>query len=314
MLPSAANPETIRLQRAMLSLQGLSCGDAFGECFLSMPPMASRERVAQRILPPGSWLVTDDTLMAISVVDILRLHRTIDEAALALHFAQLYDPLRGYGRAMHDLLAGFRFNNAERWRAEAGALFAGQGSWGNGSAMRVAPLGAYFADDLDTLVAEAERSAVTTHTHPEAVAGAIATALGAAIAWRSRGRTPAVTLAEFLEAVREHTPQSQVRGGIDQALLLAEKISPMMAGVALGNGSRISAADTVPFVLWSAGRSLRSYENALWDTVSAGGDRDTTCAMVGGIVALSAGKDAIPEEWVRHREPIAPFFSKHLHQ
>lgn len=305
-----AHDSTIeRLQRAMLSLEGLSCGDAFGENFFSMPLTESRRRIAERIPPAGRWAVTDDTLMAVSVVDILRVHGAIDAPALALHFAELYDPVRGYVRAMHELLAGFRCGNSEQWRDEAAALFNGQGSWGNGSAMRVAPLGAYFANDLDTLVSEAERSAITTHTHGEAVAGAIATALGAAMAWQSRADVSAQASGDFLEAVRDRTPPSQVRNGIEKALVLKKDTTPMMAGVALGNGADISAADTVPFVLWSAGRSLRDYETALWDTVSAGGDKDTTCAMVGGIVALSAGRESIPEEWLRRRESIAPFFA-----
>ena len=63
---------------------------------------------------------------------------------------------------------------------------------------------------------------------------------------------------------------------------------------ALGTGHDISAQDTCPFALWCAGGHLDSYEEALWLTVSGLGDRDTTCAMVGGIVALSAGVDSIP--------------------
>lgn len=300
---------TTRLQRAMLSLDGLSCGDAFGERFFSMPLTETRERLAGRILPDGHWPVTDDTLMAVSILQILQEYGESHEQALAAHFAHLYDPLRGYGKAMHDLLAGFRFSNGARWREDASELFAGQGSWGNGAAMRVPPLGAYFADDLDTLVAEAERSAITTHMHAEAVAGAIATALGAAMAWRDRDQSSALSLQHYLESVRDRTPPSQVRTGIEKALLLADDTSPMLAGVALGNGYHISAADTVPFVLWSAGRSLHSYEEALWNTVSAGGDKDTTCAMVGGIVALSVGREGIPAEWFRRREPISPFFA-----
>lgn len=61
---------------------------------------------------------------------------------------------------MHGLLDSIRQGH---WRGEARSLFGGQGSFGNGSAMRVAPLGAYFADDLDMVVEQAERSAVTTH-------------------------------------------------------------------------------------------------------------------------------------------------------
>jgi ADP-ribosylglycohydrolase len=72
----------------------------------------------------------------------------------------------------------------------------------------------------------------------------------------------------------------------------------------LGNGSQVSAQDTVPFVLWCAAQQLGDYEEALWLTVSGLGDRDTTCAMVGGIVACCAGAEAIPAAWRTAREPL----------
>ena len=103
-----------------------------------------------------------------------------------------------------------------------------------------------------------------------------------------------------------------MRNGIEQAMHLDETTTALIAGMALGNGSRISAADTVPFVLWNAARSLRTYEEAMWQTVSGDGDKDTTCAMVGGIVALAAGRESIPESWLDHREPIAPLLTTHL--
>ena len=54
---------------------------------------------------------------------------------------------------------------------------------GNGGAMRAAPLGAYFADDLVLCADAARNSALVTHTHPEGVAGTIAVAMAAAMAW-----------------------------------------------------------------------------------------------------------------------------------
>jgi len=72
----------------------------------------------------------------------------------------------------------------------------------------------------------------------------------------------------------------------------------------LGNGAQISAQDTVPLVLWCASKHLTEYEPALWLTVSALGDRDTTCAMVGGIVAGRVGHAALPREWLMRREPL----------
>jgi ADP-ribosylglycohydrolase len=62
---------------------------------------------------------------------------------------------------MHQLLPMIR--SGKRWELEARSLFGGQGSWANGSAMRVATLGAYFADDLDAAVEQPGKSAIVTH-------------------------------------------------------------------------------------------------------------------------------------------------------
>jgi ADP-ribosylglycohydrolase len=66
----------------------------------------------------------------------------------------------------------------------------------------------------------------------------------------------------------------------------------------------VAGPDTVPFALWCAAQHLDDYEAALWLTVSGLGDRDTTCAIVGGIVALFTGTDGIPAEWRHAREPL----------
>jgi ADP-ribosylglycohydrolase len=62
----------------------------------------------------------------------------------------------------------------------------------------------------------------------------------------------------------------------------------------------------VPFTLWSAANHLDDYAAALKQTIIAGGDCDTNAAIVGGIVALSAGRENIPAEWRQHKEPL-PF-------
>ncbi len=304
------NPDTERLSRALLSLEGLSCGDAFGEQFFSMAFMDVKASVRDRILPPSCWQFTDDTMMAISIFETLRRDGEIREDTLAAHFAFLYDPFRGYGSAMHELLPRLSVLGGQAWKEEAGLLFAGGGSYGNGSAMRVAPLGAYFADDFERLIEQARRSAVTTHAHPEAIAGAIAVAVAAAVAWQSRSSHQAPTLHEFLEAVVRHIPASDVRTGTEAALALPENTSAEMAGMKLGNGSRVTAMDTVPFVLWSAGSFLSDYEEAMWQTLSALGDKDTTCAMVGGIVVLRTGLEGVPTEWLRRREPFRAFLGR----
>jgi ADP-ribosylglycohydrolase len=76
---------------------------------------------------------------------------------------------------MYELLPQLRAGHP--WHAAAAALFGGQGLFGNGAAMRVAPLGACFADDLGLVVECAARSAEVTHAHPEAIAGTVAVAV-----------------------------------------------------------------------------------------------------------------------------------------
>lgn len=66
---------------------------------------------------------------------------------------------------MHTLL--HRIKHGADWQKEAKSLFDGQSSFGNGASMRVAPLGAYFGDDLDLVVEQAKLSALTTHWHPK---------------------------------------------------------------------------------------------------------------------------------------------------
>jgi ADP-ribosylglycohydrolase len=293
--------EELRLTRAINSLQGLSVGDAFGEKFFVHPDVAEN-LINLRALPSGVWHYTDDTQMALSIVHILQKYQEINQDELAKSFAELYDTERGYGPAMHRLLTSIR-DNKEDWRQLSSNLFDGQGSYGNGAAMRVAPLGAYFADDIDLLIEQAIKSAEITHAHPEASSGAVAVAVAAGIASNSK-----LTKQQFLNEVINYTPDSEVKSKIKRALELSETISVENAAAILGNGTKVSAQDTVPFALWCAAQHLDNYTEALWTTVRGLGDRDTTCAIVGGIVACSAGADTIPKEWLQAREALPLVF------
>lgn len=125
-----------RLGRALASLRGLAVGDALGSQFF-VP--ANLPLLKHRALPPGPWQWTDDTEMACSVVAVLATHHRIDQDALAHSFAAHHDFDRGYGPAVNRLLRLVR--EGGDWRELASALFDGRGSWGNGAAMRIAPLG-----------------------------------------------------------------------------------------------------------------------------------------------------------------------------
>ena len=299
------------------SLEGLSVGDAFGQQFfmtweLSIRLMESGEFggppfdfqdefIAEKLIANRDlrwaepmWKWTDDTAMALEIVANLREFNAINPDELARAFSRRYasNPNRVYGAAMHDLLPKLANANYEN---EAAQLFDGAGSWGNGAAMRAAPIGAFFADDIEAATANAELSARVTHAHPEAITGAVAVALAAAFA--ARGET------DLLGLVIEQLPASEVKTRCQIAREMTNADSIKVAAK-VGSGDGIAAHDTVPFCLWCVGKFIDSYEEAIWHTVAGLGDRDTTCAIVGGIVGARVGVEGIPSEWREKRESL----------
>lgn len=126
-----AQPDA-RLARALVSLEGLSVGDAFGERFFVHPSSVGL-LISERALPAPPWRYTDDTQMALSIVETLTWDGEIQQDHLASSFGKRYDISRGYGPAMHQLLPAIR--SRKHWPKAARSLFGGQGSFGNGAAM-----------------------------------------------------------------------------------------------------------------------------------------------------------------------------------
>jgi len=293
---------TERFQRALCSLQGLAVGDAFGSLFTWYDESDLPDQVRERRIPDDPWEYSDDTMMALSIVENLRDHDGIDQDALAASFAEHYQPGRGYGPAMHRLLT--EIYDGASWRKAAPALFDGQGSYGNGAAMRVAPLGAYFADDLALAARHAALSALVTHCHKEAAAGAIAVAIATALAWRAAQEEQRPSRAELIDAILPFLPECEVRENVVKARDLPAGTTVPQAVAVLGNGGYVTVQDTVPIALWSAGEHLDDFETAMWKTLCALGDIDTNCAIVGGIVASYTGLAGIPKNWLLECEPI----------
>jgi ADP-ribosylglycohydrolase len=284
---------------ARRSLEGLALGDAFGERWFPLfrePRQAYNEVRDRRVPQEPEWHWTDDTAMALGIFRVLDEFGEVRQTELAQAFALGYDadPARGYGHGMHQLLPRLLHEPA-RWPEFARDLFGGEGSLGNGSAMRVAPLGAWFHTDLSRVVEQATLSAEVTHAHPEGVAGAVAVAVAAAL---SAGHELT------LEAVAALTPRSAVQEGLVRAAEVPFSTEPWKASDLLGNGQRIRADDTVPFALWTAARHPDDLVSALWSTAEGFGDVDTTCAITGGVVAARTGVEDVPEGWLRRREAV----------
>jgi len=304
---------TNNLDLAKTSLLGLSIGDAFGETFFGPIEIIS-DRVINRTLQEGTWFFTDDTVMGIGVYNILRRFETIDQDQLAKEFADNYmaDNYRGYGATAQRILRDI--SEGAYWMEASSGVFDGMGSAGNGAAMRSGPVGAYFYENTEEVIKQAKLAAEVTHSHPEGVAGAIAVALAACICTRYRVNGQSLSADNFYDFIINNMPASEVKAKIQKAKKLPANYDIRTIVSVLGNGTNLTAQDTVPFALWCVANHSDSFSEAIWTGISALGDRDTIAAIIGSIVVLSAGPDSIPQQWISQAEKFSdsPFFNKEI--
>lgn len=190
---------------------------------------------------------TDDTICTVAIADAILRKCSYQESLL--RWCRSYpNPMGGYGGRFAQWVNS---NNPQPYN-----------SYGNGSAMRVSPV-AWAFDNLDDVLAEAEKAALPTHNHPEGIKGAKAVA-HAIWHFRTGG-----TLREFLSITNSYYPD----------------FSPALA--TMGKFDE-TAMGTVPLCLNIITGST-DYEDAIRNAIALGGDSDTIAAIVGSIAEARWG-------------------------
>lgn len=271
---------------------GLTIGDAFGAPFEGLDALTitrsfgSPHNILER--PPVDALYyTDDTQMTLGVTQILIEHGRIEADALARRFGENFQPDRGYGAAAYDLLMAVR--DGADWRALSRSQFGGQGSFGNGAAMRVAPVGLAFSNDPDRVWVEAGRSADITHTHPLGIEGAQLLAI--AVALMARPFAPFDRSSFFGELIRRAT-QDEFRDALEDAACLGPEDPVSRFGTGL------EAHRSVVTAIACFAASPDDYGSTIAFATSLGGDTDTLAAMAGALAGARLGADAIPRHLI----------------
>ena len=169
-------------------------------------------------------------------------------------------------------------------------------SAGNGSAMRVAPLGLFSCDRREELVRAAEESTRPTHTHPRAVAGTVVVAVAVAeLAGRGLGDLDAKDfLGRLAETAKRYdAPMAEATERVAR-LLTAD---PDQALDLLGTSGYV--LHTVPAALYCFLRSPGSFRDTVSLAASDGGDTDT---IAGALSGAFNGSEGIPQEWSKGLE------------
>ncbi|MCC6446275.1 MAG: ADP-ribosylglycohydrolase family protein [Armatimonadetes bacterium] len=242
-------------------------------------------------LPLGCGTYTDDTQMMIGVAESLAACGGFDGTDMARRFVANFDPCRGYGPGAMRAIAKLR--QGIPWNRAGGQLFGRRGSFGNGSAMRVAPVGLFYGDDPPALRQAAELSASITHTHPLGLEGAAVQAYAVALAVRQ------LSGEAFLEEMRaflrpDSEPFSRKLAAMEG--LLRQRSSAREVVAVLGNGTE--SQESVPAAIYAFLSHPESFREAVVYAVSLGGDTDTIGAMAGAIAGAYHGADALPAGWL----------------
>ena len=304
-------------------LLGTLCGDALG---------APAEGLARNQIVPilGHWLhdmvdrprfdarapamlkagrYTDDTQMTQALAEALvDMDDTFDMDAVARSFALWFQQFRGYGGKAQKILLRMRQlmaqsanpDEAGLWSRAVGPEVAANGpSFGNGAAMRVAPVALACYPDARRVANLAERQArITGHSHEDALFGAQHQALAVLLAIRTgeAGRVLGPGFVSDLRALLPVPPES-----FDRRLTwITDHLDASGDEVVAQIGHGVTMAESVPTALWAVLSSPpeRGVEGAIIRAVNLGGDADTIGAMAGAIAGGFYGASGLPQRWL----------------
>lgn len=284
-------PATLE-QKFLGAMIGCGVGDAVGELAFSYKTTSALKSVVQN---RNVLTYTDDTAMALGLAESLVERGEVDPQHLGETFRTNYErePWRGYAMGPPSIFRRVAREDVAYTEA-ARDLFGGEGSYGNGAAMRVAPVGLFFhaADDLYEQV---RRSASVTHAHPLGVDGAALIAWAVACAIDLSPDAP-FDRDVFVQGLLDVARTDEFRSRLQEMATSLEQDAPNdVVGLWLGPG--VAAHRSVPFALYAFLRYPHDFEACFFCAALHSGDRDTVGAMAAAISGAYLGVETIPTAW-----------------
>lgn len=283
--------------RVRAALHGLALGDGVGAPFEGRRHV-SRDALDDLLADDRPLVWTDDTHMAITLAEVLADHAgSVDPEVLGDAFAAAFtaEPWRGYGSGPPQVFALAR--GGASYVDAAASLFGGSGSFGNGAAMRVAPVAMVAVDDLEVVATLAATQAKVTHSHPAAIDGAVLVATTIArLAHDGPDRHPA----DAIDAAVRHLRDGAVRRATSPLLAVGDDPTALVR-LAAETGTGVAAPESVPAAI-AAVLAGDGFEEVLTRAVLLGGDTDTIAAMAGAMAAAREGPSCLPNGLVRRLE------------
>ncbi|MDX2035817.1 MAG: ADP-ribosylglycohydrolase family protein [Isosphaeraceae bacterium] len=327
-------PQLNRSDRIRGAMLGLAVGDALGAPLEGLS--AQQIRVHYQLVTdyvdgakawrrkPYRWrmpgLYTDDTQQALAICEVLVETGRVDVDRLAAIYVELATPDHGYAGAHRGVGRSFKAVLGEL-KKNVPPLRAGQDSAGIGAAMRIAPVGLYFVDDLDGLFEAVMAAGLMTHRDIRSLAGACAVALGVRRMLLGEPRDPSFALRLAADVAKaEDRIVNEYDGLVDFASTHKRSMSCSIAHVeslldlsrdkalcAIAEQANRHGAEPIcrkptmgfppaciPACIYHLLTS-ENFEESIIDLVNLGGDADSTGAILGAMSGAHFGLEAIPE-------------------
>ncbi len=275
--------------RARAALAGVAVGDTLGARFEGRTGPFDPDLDGLS----GPLRYTDDTHMTIGLAEHLVEQGGLVEAELTAHFARRFsqEPWRGYGPGPPRVFA--QVERGLPWEEASRSMYGGEGSFGNGGAMRAAPVGIWAARDPALAAGLGRRQAAVTHAHVLGKEGAALIAAGVSLALEFYGP------AAFLEGLRSVLESGAYEEALERVEVLLPDPDPAEVVEMLGNG--IEAVRSVPTAT-CAFLASEDFREAVSFAIGLGGDTDTIAAMAGALAGARDGLSGIPGEWMEMTE------------
>lgn len=291
---------TEQLDRFRGALLGTAVGDALGmpvegwhATSIARQYGAIREMLPARL---GRGTYTDDTQMMIALAESMVRCQKVDGEDIANTYVKFCDPRRGYGGGA--LRALQRINNGISWRESGMGDFPG-GSFGNGGAMRIAPIGiVYGSGDVERLREVVEAAVYCTHTHPLGIDGAVCLARAIGIVAQHDPPSECLSNDAGLKTIHAAVRTDEFHAALDQIAQLLQKTALSVEQVVSRLGHGVAAIEAVPAALYAFLAHSQSFEEAVVYAVGLGGDTDTIGAMTGALSGAYLGDSQIPARWL----------------
>ncbi|MCK4835606.1 MAG: ADP-ribosylglycohydrolase family protein [Candidatus Aminicenantes bacterium] len=245
----------------------------------------------------GYGCYTDDTEMTLALAQSIVKCREVEGQHCAQTYARFYNPWRGYGTGSRVVLEELKKGADYR---KTGFLVFPEGSFGNGGAMRIAPVGLFgFHQSNEQLKKAVYEAVVCSHANPEGFDGAMiqAKAIALLVNENLNKWNPMSFLAKLFAVTSTNIMRRQLRYLKE---VVQKGISEDEAVITIGNGIR--ASEAVVCTLLATIKYHKDPENAVIQAVNWGGDCDTIGAMTGAQMGALHGREWIPQRWLDNIE------------